>query len=102
MNTRHGEPHKLRFRPERFFRTTEGWFFQTREGFNIGPYAVLHQARIEADSLIERLKATPVAAASAVIQEFIQHHGWDLDTLHDPAFGRYSTPESQTLQSRSA
>ena len=64
MNTRQGEPHKLRFRSERFFRTTEGWFFQTREGFNSGPYPLLQQARTEADRLIERLKATPVAEVS--------------------------------------
>ena len=102
MNTRQGEPHKLRFRSERFFRTTEGWFFQTREGFNIGPYALLNQARTDAENLIERLRATPVAAASAVIQAFIQHHGWNMESLHDPAFGRYPTQESLSLQSRSA
>ncbi|MFM8356484.1 MAG: DUF6316 family protein [Gammaproteobacteria bacterium] len=102
MNTRHDEPPRLRFRSERFFRTTEGWFFQTREGFNIGPYTLLQQARTDAESLIARLKATPAADARAVIEDFIQHRGWDLDTLHDPAFGRYPTAESMALQSRSA
>lgn len=42
-------------RSERFFRRDSGWFFKTREGIAVGPYADPFDAELSASLLISRL-----------------------------------------------
>lgn len=61
MRLRKGESAKIESsdqapeRSERFFRQDSGWFFKTREGIAVGPYADPFDAELSASLLISRL-----------------------------------------------
>ncbi|MGI9326513.1 MAG: DUF6316 family protein [Pseudomonadales bacterium] len=42
-------------RSERFFKKDSGWYFKTREGIAVGPYADAFDAELSASLLISRL-----------------------------------------------
>ncbi len=42
-------------RSERFFKQDSGWYFKTREGIAVGPYADAFDAELSASLLISRL-----------------------------------------------
>jgi len=58
MEFRRGEEERVWYRFERFYRTSDGWFFTTREGSEVGPFANRHLAengaRIFLDSIRKR------------------------------------------------
>lgn len=59
-------------RTTRFVETDEGWYFRTREGVMLGPYAEQFDAEISASLLIARLaQLDPEADATSTIQRFI-------------------------------
>ena len=47
MIKRSGEPSKAWFRCERYYHTDDGWWFQTREHTELGPYESQHDAEAE-------------------------------------------------------
>ncbi|WP_196139847.1 DUF6316 family protein [Aliikangiella sp. G2MR2-5] len=47
MVNRAGENSKSWFRSERFYHTGDGWWFQTREGVEEGPYISIEEAERE-------------------------------------------------------
>jgi hypothetical protein len=60
-------------RSTRFVHTDEGWYFKTREGVKLGPYAEEFDAEISASLLIAALaQLDPGADATAAIQRFIR------------------------------
>ena len=68
---RRGESTKLWFRSERFFKVGGVWFFTTREGINIGPYASELEARKQLQQLLAFVRKTQTAAESRkVVYEF--------------------------------
>ncbi len=59
-------------RTTRFIETEEGWYFRTREGLSLGPYAEQFDAEISASLLITRLSQMDGNTdAKAVIQRFM-------------------------------
>ncbi len=59
-------------RTTRYLETEEGWYFRTREGVSLGPYAEQFDAEISASLLIARLaQLEPGADANPTIQQFI-------------------------------
>ena len=60
------------FRSDRLFCTGDAWFFQTREGIDVGPYESQLEAEIEAGMLKELIKNSHVdSEALGVLREFI-------------------------------
>lgn len=47
MYVRHGEENKSWFRSNRFYHTNEGWWFQTRENTELGPFSSHSDAEAE-------------------------------------------------------
>lgn len=47
VENRQGEKSASRFRCERFYHTPEGWWFQTREFSEKGPFVSHHDAEME-------------------------------------------------------
>ncbi len=47
MTNRSGEQSKPWFRCERYYHTAEGWWFQTREDTELGPFESEHDAEME-------------------------------------------------------
>jgi hypothetical protein len=47
MPNRHGEKSKAWFRCERYYHTADGWWFQTRELTEKGPFTSEHEAEME-------------------------------------------------------
>ena len=69
---RKNETQRTWFRSERVFMSGSDWFFQTREGVDVGPYETQFEAEIEAGLLKELLKESPVGQqALPVIREFV-------------------------------
>jgi len=59
-------------RSHRFFETTDGWFFKTREGIDVGPYPTEFDAEVCASLLTARLaQLDPAADVRGVIQAFL-------------------------------
>ena len=59
---RKGEPAELaaqRRHKNRLLKQTQGWFFRTREGIDIGPYNTEFDAELAASLLISRLAQLP-------------------------------------------
>jgi len=73
MDRRRNEsPKKLWFRSERIFRSNGQWYFHTREGIDVGPFATRFAAEVEASILKNILKDTPeVQNARTRIREFM-------------------------------
>ena len=60
-------------RSTRFMHTDEGWYFKTREGVKLGPYAEEFDAEISASLLIAALDQLDSGAdATPVIQRFLR------------------------------
>ncbi len=60
-------------RSNRFVQTEKGWYFKTREGVNLGPYAEEFDAEISASLLIASLaQLDPSADPKAAIQRFMR------------------------------
>jgi hypothetical protein len=72
MTHRKNEHSRTWFRSHRTFRANDSWYFHTREGIDVGPFASEFEAQVEASILKHLLKnaASPSAAASA-IREFV-------------------------------
>ena len=71
--SRHNEQPRTWFRSERVFLSGQrDWYFQTREGVDVGPYDSQFEAEIEAGLLKELLKDVPEGAAvMGVIRDFV-------------------------------
>ena len=70
-SVRRGESAKHWFRSERFFKVGGVWFFTTREGIDIGPYASMLEARKQLQQLFVFLRKTQTDAESRkVVYEF--------------------------------
>lgn len=67
---RDGEPSRMWFRTSRFFLVDEAWFFSTREGIDVGPYATREEAERDASRLLEILQntATDTECRLAIMQ----------------------------------
>jgi hypothetical protein len=89
MKSRQNEPPKLWFRSQRCYRTNGQWYFHTREGLSVGPYATLQDAEADATLLISQLRGTPIARTVAVVREFILNSGGEFDYVNDPTFSNY-------------
>lgn len=70
MRYRRGESAALWFRTGRVFRVDGQWYFYTREGIDVGPYATEMEAGIEADLLVQRIKDVPFEDTSRAIRDF--------------------------------
>ena len=55
MSVRHGEENKSWFRSDRFYHTNEGWWFQTRENTEQGPFSSHHDAEAELSLYIRQI-----------------------------------------------
>lgn len=55
MQIRKGEETKSWFRSDRFYHTADGWWFQTREHTELGPYDSHKEAESELCLYIRRL-----------------------------------------------
>ena len=72
MEHRKTDPHpKTWFRSERVFRADGSWFFHTREGIAVGPYASQFEAEVDAGMLKSMLKNADPESAVAIIREFM-------------------------------
>ncbi len=71
--SRANEDAKVWFRSERVFLTGDNdWWFQTREGVDIGPYETQFEAEIEAGLLKELLRVEEDAAGvESAIRQFV-------------------------------
>ena len=69
---RRNEPERVWFRSDRVFLSSGEWWFQTREGVDVGPYESQFEAEIEAGLLKELLKDSSGSYASqSAIREFV-------------------------------
>jgi len=93
MEHRHNEEPKTWFRSERFFRSNEQWYFYTREGITVGPYATQFEAEVDAGMLKAQLRDAPDDLALSIIREFAMRCDSELDYVNDPAFTSYVTEE---------
>jgi len=72
MNYRKNEPPKTWFRSDRVFRSNGTYYFHTREGIDVGPFASEFEAQVESSILKNVLKdARTKAAAISAIREFM-------------------------------
>ncbi len=83
--SRANEQARVWFRSDRvFFAGDNQWYFQTREGIDVGPYDTQSEAEIEAGLLKELLlKCNDKSCARTAIREFL---------LDSYAMGRRLTP----------
>lgn len=68
---RFGELARQWFRRERVFDRAGHWYFRTREGIDVGPYASRFEAEIEADILTARLSRDSAAHSMRIIRSFL-------------------------------
>ncbi len=73
---RRGEKSKNWFRSERFFKVGEVWFFTTREGINIGPFATELEAKMQEQQLVALLRREELTdrEAQKIVYEY-KHRG---------------------------
>ncbi len=55
MKMRSGEEKRAWFRCERYYHTDEGWWFQTREKTERGPFDSQHEAEMDLCLYVRRL-----------------------------------------------
>lgn len=71
MEHRRNEPARTWFRSHRIFRSDSNWYFHTREGIDVGPFASEFEAQIEASILKSMLKeASSARDAVATVRQF--------------------------------
>jgi hypothetical protein len=76
MEHRRNEPARTWFRSHRIFRSDSNWYFHTREGIDVGPFASEFEAQVEASILKSLLKEAPSGkAALATVREFLLDAG---------------------------
>jgi hypothetical protein len=66
-----GELARQWFRRERVFDRAGRWYFRTREGIDVGPYASRFEAEIESDILTARLSRDSAAHSIRIIRSFL-------------------------------
>ena len=72
MEYRKNERAKTWFRSHRVFRSNEFWYFQTREGIDVGPFKSEFEAQVESSILKHVLNgAADEKEAIAAIREFL-------------------------------
>ena len=86
---RDGEQPKLWYRNERTFCVDSAWYFQTREGVDVGPYKCQFDAELEASLLLQKLRQTPEAQIRQVIRNHVLDAHSDAGTLNNAAFTDY-------------
>lgn len=96
MTNRRHESVRTWFRSDRFYRSNDKWYFQTREGTQVGPYATRFEAEIDAGRLLALLRDTPEEHCARVIRDFVMGSGGELDYSNDPAFTNYVTNEGRS------
>lgn len=71
--SRANEDARVWFRSERVFLSSDNdWWFQTREGVDVGPYETQYEAEIEAGLLKELLRVEEDAAGvESAIRQFV-------------------------------
>ncbi|MDJ0891005.1 MAG: DUF6316 family protein [Gammaproteobacteria bacterium] len=60
--SRRGEKRQVRFRSDRMFVVNNRWYFSTREGEEMGPYATREKAEAELVRYLSRIGALDGAA----------------------------------------
>ena len=70
MRYRRGETQTLWFRTGRVVRVDGRWYFNTREGIDVGPYATELEAEIEAELLVQALRDVSPEDAPRAIRDF--------------------------------
>lgn len=70
MRYRKDEAARLWFRTGRVFCVDGQWYFHTREGLDVGPYATELEACIEADLLKSYLHQLPDSQSRQTIRDF--------------------------------
>jgi hypothetical protein len=95
MTSRRNEQSRTWFRCDRFFRSDQKWYFNTREGITVGPYRSRFEAEVDAGMLMSQLRDTPLEQSRKIIREFVMGSGGDLDYVNDPAFTSYVTQEGR-------
>jgi hypothetical protein len=89
-DVREGEKPRFWYRNDRLFKNSGKWFFQTREGIDVGPYGCEFDAALELEIMIRRLRdAQPEQAL-----KIIQNHLYDVrsgggSSLNTAAFTSY-------------
>ena len=74
---RRGEPSRGHFaRSERFTFANGAWYFATREGMDVGPFADREHAQKACDRLLPMLHGLSFESARAVTREFIAQLGF--------------------------
>ena len=58
---RDSEKSRTWYRTGRVFRSKKGWYFQTREGVDVGPYACEFDAEVDLETLVTRIKGATSA-----------------------------------------
>lgn len=93
--SRSNENPRVWFRSERVYMTTDNeWFFQTREGVDVGPYESQFEAEIEAGLLKELLLGSTTSdAVMEVLREFVLD-SYDMGRPLSPRFREGSLPQS--------
>jgi hypothetical protein len=76
MEYRQNERARTWFRSHRVFRSDSNWYFHTREGIDVGPFASEFEAQVEASILKNLLKESASSNnAIATIREFLLDAG---------------------------
>ena len=70
---RKGEEYKTWSRSVRFFSLEGAWFFSTREGIEVGPYATRGDAHRDERRLVKLLATTPNPTAAALLIHEFKH-----------------------------
>lgn len=89
VKIRDGEQPKLWYRSDRTFCVDSAWYFQTREGMDVGPYRCQFDAELEAGLLLQKLRQTPQAQIRQVIRNHVFDAEGDAGTLNNVAFTNY-------------
>ena len=84
-----GETPRLWFRANRAFQLNGEWYFTTREGIDVGPYATQFDAELEAGLLAQKLKQTPSEEVSEVIRSHALEADMAAGTMNSAAFTDY-------------
>ena len=64
---RTGEKPRTWYRTERIFRNERGWYFNTREGIEVGPFSCRFDAEVDLEQMVARLKGTEGEAAERTV-----------------------------------
>ena len=90
---RKNEQLRIWFRSERVFPSgRDEWYFQTREGVDVGPYDSQFEAEVEAGLLKELLKQAPGGSAVMnIIRDFVLD-SYAMGRPLNPNFRKHAAP----------